>query len=336
MTLPDRIKIPPAFWLGVDRLNLRRSELLRAAALPVAAGQADAHLTTAQFFALWGGLEVLKGPDVGLALANALDGSVMPPSFLVGYHARDLRDALARVRRFKMLCAPEEMDVQTDGGTCHVTVSWPHGLAAVPMALTDATMASIINLASSGTGADIRPMRIERRGASRRAFSEHFKCPVRWHAQKDRLIFHASDLARPFQSYNHELLDLLDQSLQKQVEDLCPSTTLADQVRWLLRRSLTAGRPELHRIARDLTISERSLQRRLREEGHSFQSLLSGVRHVLACDYLLQSGLDISEVAYLLGYDDHGSFYRAFQKWEGMPPAKWRAAQAGTIASTIQ
>jgi hypothetical protein len=92
--MPDRIKTPAAFWLGVDRLNIRRSALLRAAGLPAQAGQENSHLTAVQFFALWQGLEALQGPDVGLHLAQSLDSAVMPPSFLVGNHARDLGDAL--------------------------------------------------------------------------------------------------------------------------------------------------------------------------------------------------------------------------------------------------
>ncbi len=251
----------------------------------------------------------------------------------VAYHARDLGDALERVARFKMLCAPEEMNVLTAAGACAITVSWPHGLGEIPDALTDATMTSIVDLARSGTGEDIRPLRIERRGAARQAFSDHCKCPIRWGAEEDQFVFHAADLARPFQSYNHALLDLLDQTLQQQAAGVRASETLPDQVRWLLRRSLTAGRPELRSIARELSISERSLQRRLSEDGHSFQSLLSDVRHALACDYLLQPGFDITEVAYMLGYDDHGSFYRAFQKWEGMPPAEWRTAQTKKLAA---
>ena len=94
-----------------------------------------------------------------------------------------------------------------------------------------------------------------------------------------------------------------------------------------MRRSLTAGRPELRSVAQGLSISERSLQGRLSEEGQSFQSLLSDVRHAPACDYLTRPGFEISEIAYLLVYDDQGSFYRAFQKWKGKPPAEWRAAR---------
>ncbi len=333
MTTHDRIKVPAAFWLGVDRLQIRRSALLRAAGLPAQAGQGDRYQTTAQFFALWRGLEVLHGPDVGLHLAQSLDGSVMPPSFLIGYHARDLGDALNRVARFKALCAPEDMSITADGENCIVAADWPYGGAAPPPSLPVATMTSLINLARTGTGQDVRPVRLELQGRSSKAISAHFRCPIRWNAGRDRLVLRGADLSLPFQGYNRDLVELLDKALASEIGTRQSIVTLADQVRWLLRRSLTAGRPELRSVARELATSERSLQRRLGEEGHSFQSLLADTRHTLAREYLAQATLDIGEIAYMLGYDDQGSFYRAFQRWEGTTPAQWREHR---IAPAVQ
>ncbi|MCM5705211.1 helix-turn-helix transcriptional regulator [Larsenimonas salina] len=327
MTIRDRIRVPAAFWHGLAQMGIRRSEMLRASQLPVSAGQDDAHLSTADFFALWRGLSALRGPNVGLDLSAALDRAIMPPSILVAYHARDLRDALVRVARFKKLCAPEEIKIMVSGGEATVRISWPFAVDFIPDALVDATMASILELAITGTQKQIRPKRIERRGPMHTHLEPYFKCPVHWNADQDLLTFYADDLDQPFKSYNRAMLDLLDQGLQQHIEGICTSQTLIDQVRWLLRRSLTAGRPELRSIARELAISERSLQRKLNENGQSFQSLLADVRHDLACEYLIQPEYEISEIAYMLGYNDAGSFYRAFQKWEGKPPAEWRSDQ---------
>ena len=99
---------------------------------------------------------------------------------------------------------------------------------------------------------------------------------------------------------------------------------MSDKVRWLLRRSLTAGRPELKSIARELAVSERTLQRQLTSEGGSFQMILSDIRHELALEYLRETENDLSEIAYMLGYGDQASFFRAFQAWENITPSKWR------------
>ncbi|WP_292551893.1 AraC family transcriptional regulator [Mesorhizobium sp.] len=323
--MPDRVKVPAAFWLGVERLGVKRSELLRWGSLPLQAGQDNAHLNTMQFFALWRGLEALSGPEVGLRLSQSLNGAVMPPSFMVGYHSRDLEDALSRVTRFKMLCAPEVLDITRDRETCTLSMSWPYGGGSVPISLTDATMASLMGLARAGTGKEILPLRMELQRPQSDAASAYFRCPIRWHAAHDRLILRASDLRLPFEKYNRELLALLDGALSADVEAASQMAgTVVEQVRWLLRRNLTAGRPELRSIAQELAVSERSLHRRLSEEGQSFQSLLADTRHELAREYLADGTLEIAEIAYMLGYDDQGSFYRAFQRWESVTPSGWR------------
>jgi len=55
--------------------------------------------------------------------------------------------------------------------------------------------------------------------------------------------------------------------------------------------------------------------------------LLDEARHELARHYLLHSSREVSETAYLLGYEDANSFYRAFHQWEGTTPGQWRLLQ---------
>ncbi|MNT71491.1 HTH-type transcriptional regulator VirS [compost metagenome] len=78
-------------------------------------------------------------------------------------------------------------------------------------------------------------------------------------------------------------------------------------------------------MARELGVSERTLQRRLGGEGTSFQLLLTAVRRARARELLADPTLDIDEVAFLLGYADQNSFFRAFRLWEGETPSSWRA-----------
>lgn len=125
----------------------------------------------------------------------------------------------------------------------------------------------------------------------------------------------------------------MDQALQSELQDLNSKLTISDQVKWLLRKSLTAGRPELRSVAKELAISERSLQRHLKNEGESFQSLLSETRHELACEYLKDQRLDLAEIAYMLGYEEQASFFRAFQEWENTTPTKWRERQSNSIGA---
>ena len=76
------------------------------------------------------------------------------------------------------------------------------------------------------------------------------------------------------------------------------------------------------------------MQRRLTEEGITFQRLLEEARRELARHYLLHSSLELNETAYLLGYEDATSFFRAFHHWEGTSPGQWRQRQKNSPPTT--
>ena len=73
-----------------------------------------------------------------------------------------------------------------------------------------------------------------------------------------------------------------------------------------------------------MNMSTRTLQRRLQEEGVSFQQLLERTRRELALQYLGQPQLTLFEIACMLGFADPSNFFRAFKRWFGLPPGQYR------------
>jgi AraC-like DNA-binding protein len=106
-----------------------------------------------------------------------------------------------------------------------------------------------------------------------------------------------------------------------------------ERIRIAIQQKLTGRRPNVEDIADALHISSRTLQRRLQDQGSSFQRVLEEARHQLARHYLNNSVLELNEAAYLLGYQDGNSFVRAFRNWEGVPPSRWREQQRAKAAS---
>lgn len=84
------------------------------------------------------------------------------------------------------------------------------------------------------------------------------------------------------------------------------------------------GRTTLAALAEAHHTSVRSLQRRLAEQGTSFQQLLDDTRRHLAEAHLTRDRLDVTEIALLLGYSEQSAFTRAFRHWTGLPPVQWR------------
>jgi AraC-like DNA-binding protein len=93
-----------------------------------------------------------------------------------------------------------------------------------------------------------------------------------------------------------------------------------------VRRILMQSRPAttMHTVARELGMSRRTLHRRLREEGTTFDAVVATTRHALALEYVTGQAVPFAEVAYLLGFSGPSAFHRAFKRWTGLTPRDYR------------
>jgi AraC-like DNA-binding protein len=327
-TAADRCRVPRAFWQTVAFIGVPAAALLRQARLPATLHlNEQGHVTTAQFLALWKALEELKPePGLGLKLVQQADTAVHPPSSLAAFYARDYRDGLLRLARFKRLCSPEQLQVTEGKGACTITVQWPYASEPEPAISTDVTFAYLVELGRRGTGQHLTPQRVEliRPRPNGDVYQRYFECPLRFGAARNALILKSADLDRPFPGHNRELLEILTPAFAAALGELQARSSIREQVKVVLKRSLASGRPDLCDVARDLGLSERTLQRRITEEGTSFRELLVEARQELGRQLLSDPSAEIDEVACLLGYQDASSFYRAFRYWEGVTPSRWR------------
>ncbi|HKY90790.1 MAG TPA: AraC family transcriptional regulator [Nevskiaceae bacterium] len=97
------------------------------------------------------------------------------------------------------------------------------------------------------------------------------------------------------------------------------------RVRAQLRPSLDTGYPQLEAVAGRLHLSGRTLKRKLQAQGTGYLELLEQARRRDAEDLLLHSAMSVHTIAERLGYRNPANFSRAFQRWTGVPPSRWRA-----------
>jgi AraC-like DNA-binding protein len=331
----DRIKIPAATWAGFHQLGISTQDVVRKAQLPLTILTESVEVTTAQYFSIWNAVsDLISDPAVGIIkLTTELNPAQLPPSVLAPYHARDYRDALSRIARYKQLCFPERLHIIEEGELCTIELEFLYTEQPEPPILVYMTLVSLIQLGRIGSGHRFPARSVELSHPNPLgdvgALEDYFGCGVKFGATNNRLTLHRSDLDRHFVTYNVELLDILVPALEKSLDDKQRSKSTTEIVKWIIKRSLDGGRPDLQIIAGELGISDRTLQRRLTDEGTSFKKLLTEARREKAREYLADPSLDIKEVAFLLGYEDNSSFYRAFRIWEGDTPSNWRAEQLG-------
>ena len=142
------IKLPPAITTGLKALGVDPTELLRRAGLPLTLfSMGQILVTTEQLFALWQGIGELSGdPAIGLKLADQVPVAQHHPASIAAHHARNLRDGLQRMARYKLLCGSEEMRLSEKGSECVLEFIWLLSREKDPLMLLDAAFASMLQL----------------------------------------------------------------------------------------------------------------------------------------------------------------------------------------------
>ena len=155
-------------------------------------------------------------------------------------------------------------------------------------------------------------------------YHEVFGAALRFNCLEYALVFAPDVLTLPITTYDPRLADLLTQEVSQRVDDLPVTGTFSLQVRSLLAAELRGGNPMTDNIAAQLRMHPKTLTRRLRDEGTSHRELLDSLRRELAQRYLSAPNLNVTEVAFLLGFSDASAFNKAFKRWFGVAPLAFR------------
>jgi AraC-like DNA-binding protein len=272
---------------------------------------------------------------IGILLGTENRSERFHPVGLAALSSENFGAAMHQMARYKQLTCPEKIVQEKDDDEWRIQFHWLLADEIEPPVLIECAFAWVLSIARHGTGTRLSPLRIEfiETRPNVKAIERHFGCPVICGASRNAIVFRAADADRGFVTRNAELLGLLAPQFEKELEQENADENFIDRVRLAIQQKLTGRRPTIEDLADALHISSRTLQRRLQDEGSSFQRVLEDARHQLARHFLHNSVLELNEAAYLLGYEDGNSFVRAFRGWEGMPPARWREMQRASAAS---
>jgi AraC-like DNA-binding protein len=326
--MTDRFRITKAWALRFAEEKIAVPTLLRRAGLPASLFQQEKiYVTTAELFALWRSVaEMSPDPGFGLKLGTELRFERSHPVAIAGVCSRSFGDALQRLARYKQLTCPEEIRVHKKAQETSVEIFFVEAKETQPDIMVDLGLSWILGVGRRGTDGAITPLRLElTRPVKHRALLErHFGCRVRFKVDRNSLVFRSSDLDRPFVTHNEELLAVIGSHMESELKARSTRMNVGEQVKQTLRQFMAGKRPTLQDVARELGMGTRTLQRRLTDAGLTFQQLVEDTRRELAHHYLKQRSVELNEAAFLLGFEDANSFFRAFQVWEGTSPTEWR------------
>lgn len=259
----------------------------------------------------------------GLQVAQAWH----PTTFhALGYSAlasETLREALARAARYmRVVTTGAHIELHDRGAEVEVQVLSMTPPNQVAAASIDAGLASLVIMCRESRGARIDPVRVKLTRAASGCtdrLEAFFGCPLELGAAENAVVFRATDLDAQLPTANPTLLRVNEQLLTDYLAHLDRSDIVV-RVQAKLFQVLPTGEVGESSIARALNVSLRSLQRKVKDRGVTFRNLLDGTRRQLAEQYLKDSTLSVSEIAYLLGFAEVSSFTRAFKRWTGRAP----------------
>ncbi len=154
-------------------------------------------------------------------------------------------------------------------------------------------------------------------------YAARFDCPVRFDAPDTRFVLGADALALPLAQADADSAVMFERSCRQLLQEIEARDSLTNTLRQLLLDS-PGSLPDAAAAAKCLHLGERTLRRRLADEGTTFQSTLDEVRCHLATDYLVSTHLSTQEIAELLGFSEATNFRRAFLRWTRRSPTSFR------------
>jgi len=309
-------------------LNIPAQEVLRHAQLPFdLLLRKSPRVSADEYFRFWNGLAHVtqNEPTFSLQLINNIATKTTDPTIIAFMSSDNLNMALKRIAHYKPIIAPVRLNIEQNDHHTIVSFSGLSPNGPLPILLAIFELGFWVQLARTAIRENIAPaaVKINFDLPDIDKYEAFFGARIN-HDDFTSLTFSTVDAQKPFLTENNVMWSILESEFNKRMDDLTRDASFRDRVRACLVEILASGQYSMTYVAAKLAISNRTLQRRLHQEGTSFQKVLDELREELARHYLKTSNYTILEIAFLLGYDEPNSFFRAFRAWTGQTPESVR------------
>lgn len=294
---------------------------------PASVINADRRIPLPKMQALWRLAQEATGDEAfGLHAAEQLQPATLHGLGLAVLASSTIYDVLKRLVRFsRVLQTGLELRLTERGELVDLELV-SHGEMEPLAVAQDFGVGVIVVLCRITLGEYFSPIEIRCRRpkpANPDEFAAILGSQIEYACDRLRISFVKSDIVDQLASANPALAQVNDEQAETYLATFTRVSAAREVVGKIIEH-LPDGAPSQKAIAEAMHVSNRTLQRKLKEEGTSFIDLLQDARQSLAKKYLAQPQRSIVEIAYLLGFSEPSTFSRAFKRWTGHAPAEYR------------
>jgi len=288
--------------------------------------QPDDRLSTVIIQKVWALTKKLTDDDsIGLTFAELIQPSALNGLGLAWITSDTLKDSINRLIRFqKSLISSASYTLKENGNNYQIILSTT--LENPVDVSIDASVASLLQMCRITYSPDLKAERVcisHPTPRNKKKFNDFFGVIVEFDMPETMIQFSKSIFDQKLVTANPELARMNDQIVIEHLKRF-DKNNISLQVRSLIINKLNDGTPSQNKIASQLNLSLRNLQRKLKSENTSYKMILDNTRSELSKQYLRGSNRSIFEVGFLLGFSDPSNFTRAFKRWHGISPLEYR------------
>lgn len=307
-------------------MGFSMDEVLKKAMLPedLFARQTPS-LTAEEYFRFMGAIDALSPDEQTLIRLAASEGiEAFSPPIFAAYCSRNALVCLKRLAQYKPLIGALLYQVEETETEVSVEILSGNEELELPEILVGIEFVFLVGLIRKATKETITPLSVTAKQPMKNSAYANFIGKAITVGDKNHLVFSKEDALVPFISRNESMWEFFEPELKRRLSMMETDDSCAARVRSALMELLPSGECTIDDVAKKLGYSKRSLQRKLQEEDTNFQKQLNHTRELLARTYLANTDMTTEDIAFLLGYQESGSFLRAFTVWTGQTVNEYR------------
>ena len=299
--------------------------ILEKAGIPNILWKEEIQFSTEEYYLFLKEIDEVITDEQILVISNVDNLNMFIPLFFAALSSKNGLEGIKRLAKYKKLIGPVFLEIKEFEEIVQVQYFFEQREKELPRFAVLNEQLMLINLLNKGIGKRISPVSVTSPFEYGELLTKEINAMIN-KAKQNEVIFSMKDLKKPFLTANNIMVEYLEPQLKQKLAEKESETleTFTDRVQKKLCQLIPSGQSSLENVVEEFGISARTVQRNLDVENIKFNQVVKNVQKIMTLNYLESKELSIEEIAYLVGYTETSSFYRAFKGWIGKTVLQYR------------